>query len=170
MKNKDYYHNKIVLITGGAKGLGLALGQSMMNYGATVILSDVDNKALEKIASESVGLHTVYLDVSKYVEYQEVVSKIVEEHGKIDILVNNAGVCVAGEIAHLEMNHWMDAINTNLRGTIHGCDIAAKVMIKQGFGQIVNIASISGLGPFSGNGSLQHIKIWYRRTESNPKD
>jgi len=146
MRLEYYYKEKTILITGAAQGLGFALGHALHKLGATIILSDIISPSQADRILED-GLEFVQLDVTDFENYDKVVKDIVQRHGKLDMLINNAGVCVVGEIADLSMSHWSKTVGVNLMGAIHGCHIATQIMAAQGYGQIVNIASISGLLP-----------------------
>jgi NADP-dependent 3-hydroxy acid dehydrogenase YdfG len=148
----QYFKDKNAIITGAGTGLGLALTMSLLQKGARVMATDVDGAKLDKIradlANDSNQLATEIVDVRNKNEFTRCVGQTLEKWGRLDILINNAGVCSAGEIIYLEDRHWTNIMETNLMGTINGCRAAVPVMREQGFGHIVNIASIAGLVPF----------------------
>ncbi len=147
-----YFQNKAILITGAGAGLGYALTVATLQQGAYVMATDVDDEKLSRlrqdISTDPGQLMTEILDVREKTNFKRCIELVLQNYGKLDILINNAGVCSAGEIANLEDPHWEQVLEINLLGTINGCRTAASVMKKQGFGHIVNVASIAGLVPF----------------------
>lgn len=145
------YTNKIVIITGGASGIGAALGRELANRGAVVVLADVALAAAEAVAQSiraSGGrAAAAALDVTDYGAVAALVQRVRDDYGRIDFLFNNAGISLAGEMRYLELRDWNRILDINLRGVIHGVQAAYPVMIAQGGGHIVNTASINGLTP-----------------------
>lgn len=148
----DYFAGKHILITGAGSGLGLALAQALLHQGATVTATDVDPEKLAVLRKDTAHagglLKVASLDVRKPEDFMRCVKRITDSGSNLDILINNAGVCAAGEFVDLNDTFWTDALQINLEGTLNGCRIAANRMQVQGFGHIVNVASISGLVPF----------------------
>jgi NAD(P)-dependent dehydrogenase (short-subunit alcohol dehydrogenase family) len=146
---------QVSIVTGGASGIGLALGTALVHRGWHVVLADLQDVAAKEHADRltrtgpgsAVGVHADVRDA-------EAVARLVEsthsEHGQLDLMVNNAGIGIGGEPEELELVHWDTIIDTNLRGVIHGCHAAYPVMLKQGHGQILNVASSAGLIPSPG--------------------
>ncbi|AIT08903.1 short-chain dehydrogenase [Candidatus Francisella endociliophora] len=149
MKRLD---NKIVLITGAAKGIGKATAELFANEGATVIVSDIDdtlgNQAAENI--KSTNIEYKHLDVSSENNWIEISKYIESKFGKLDILVNNAGITGFIESAgphnpeDLDINSWHKVHSINSDGVALGCKYAIKLMKENG-GSIVNISSRSGI-------------------------
>jgi NAD(P)-dependent dehydrogenase (short-subunit alcohol dehydrogenase family) len=143
---------KIAIITGGASGIGLALGRALVRRRAEVVLADVNGEGVARAAhtltAEGPGTaEGVELDVADAAAVNEVVQGTHGRHGRLDLLFNNAGIGVGGEPEELSLAHWERAIDVNLRGVLHGCHAAYPLMKEQGFGHIVNTASLAGLGP-----------------------
>jgi NAD(P)-dependent dehydrogenase (short-subunit alcohol dehydrogenase family) len=146
---------QVSIVTGGASGIGLALGTALVHRGWHVVLADLQDVAAKEHADRltrtgpgsAVGVHVDVRDA-------EAVARLVEatrsEHGQLDLMVNNAGIGIGGEPEELELVHWDTIIDTNLRGVIHGCRAAYPVMLRQGHGQILNVASSAGLIPSPG--------------------
>ena len=140
---------KVAIVTGGAQGLGLAMGQALANAGANLVIMDIN---LEKSKSEAEKIKTEYgvealalqADVRKHKEVEEVVAKVVERFGKLDIFVNNAGICKNIKAEEMSLEDWQEVIDINLTGVFIGCQVAGRQMTKQGYGSIINIASMSG--------------------------
>lgn len=146
---------RTAIVTGGASGIGAALGAALVSRGARVVLADVDGAGAERQAAElsvrgpgeAVG---VRLDVRDATAVAELVQRTAREHGRLDLLVNNAGIAVTGEPEELSLEHWERILDVNLRGVLHGCHAAYPVMKEQGGGHILNTASVAGLVPCPG--------------------
>ncbi|HTD98353.1 MAG TPA: SDR family oxidoreductase [Mucilaginibacter sp.] len=143
----DYYLNKIALITGGGSGIGRALCIKLAEAGATVICSDVDpEKADETVSLCRQGQAVAEkLDVAQLAAFESLIAETVNEHGRIDLIFNNAGIAVSGEIRDIPLDQWRKIIDINFMGVLYGSQTAYHYMLKQGSGQIVNIASAAGL-------------------------
>jgi NAD(P)-dependent dehydrogenase (short-subunit alcohol dehydrogenase family) len=142
----------VAIITGGASGIGRAFGEALAARGCEVVLADLQIDLAEEGAAKinaSGGKATaVKLDVVDHEEVVRVVQQTVERCGRLDYMFNNAGIVIFGAASEYEMQHWDKSIDVNLRGVIHGVDAAYRIMIKQGFGHIINTASIAGLMPW----------------------
>ncbi len=138
----------VALVTGGARGIGLAIGQWFLAHGYRVVLLDIDRETLAKAATtlnQSDRVLTVHCDVSDPQQVQMAADKASTTFGRIDALVNNAGVAVFKPIGDTTFAEWRHVLSTNLDGAFLCTQACAPVMIKTGGGAIVNIASISGL-------------------------
>ncbi|MCB1063566.1 MAG: 3-oxoacyl-ACP reductase FabG [Verrucomicrobiae bacterium] len=139
----------IILITGANGGLGQAIARDFLNADSEnrVVLGVRSNReAADAIAAESDGrAETVELDVTDPSAWSAVVSKILEQHGRLDVLVNNAGFHRDGLLATMSPSDWEMVRNTNLDAVFHGCQAVIKPMMSQRYGRIVNIASLSAL-------------------------
>jgi NAD(P)-dependent dehydrogenase (short-subunit alcohol dehydrogenase family) len=136
------------VITGGARGIGLAIGQWFLAHGHRVALIDIDAETLAKtdaLLNDPAHVLAVHCDVSSPQQVQAAVDKIAATFGRIDALVNNAGVAVFKPIAETSFEEWRHVLGTNLDGAFLCTQACAPVMIQSGGGSIVNIASISGL-------------------------
>ena len=144
-----HFHDKVAIVTGGGSGIGRALCEKLGKYGAVVTVADIDRKGAEQVATEisKSGGRAVaaYLDVSKQEEVRELVEKTAAEHGRIDFMFNIAGIGVGGELYDMTDEQWRRIMDINLWGVIYGTMAAYRQMVKQGFGHIVNMASIAGL-------------------------
>ncbi len=150
----SYYRDKVVLVTGAGSGIGAGLARSMAAEGAHLIIADLNPTAAATVVTElcSQGRSAIpcQLDVRIFVEFEQAVSLAVEKFGRLDILFNNAGVGLAGAVQDTELSDWKQCLDVNVWGVIHGVHAAYPVMLRQGFGQIVNIASAAGLAPRPG--------------------
>jgi 3-oxoacyl-[acyl-carrier protein] reductase len=137
---------RTALVTGAARGIGLAIGQRLAADGARVALADIDidraTRAAEELGNQA---RAVTLDVTSPEQWAEVVAEVVGDWGTLDILVNNAGI--AGRAApawEIEVSEWQQVIDIDLSGVFFGCRAALPTMMAAGYGRIVNIASIAG--------------------------
>jgi NAD(P)-dependent dehydrogenase (short-subunit alcohol dehydrogenase family) len=152
MSTDTHLRDKVAVVTGGASGIGRALGAALAQRGASVVLADIDEigakGAADEIAADTgAAVSGAALDVRDPVAYAELVGQVAADRGRIDLLFNNAGIGVGGEVAELTLEHWDRVIDINLRGVVHGVAAAYPVMIRQGHGHIVNTASLAGLLP-----------------------
>ena len=143
------FKDKVIIITGAASGIGRALSEELSRKGAILIMADIHKDGLRQLASTlAVGdgrSETAYLDVSRAEEVQALIDKVITEYGRLDYIFNNAGIAIAGEVRDLNIDHWRRIIDVNLWGVIHGASAAYSAMVKQGFGHIINTASLAGL-------------------------
>ncbi len=138
----------VAVITGGARGIGLAVGQWFLAHGHRIALLDIDRDTLAHTASalaRPAQVITLHCDVSDPQQVQDAVSQVEATFGRIDALVNNAGVAVFKPIGETTFAEWRHVLSTNLDGAFLCTQACAPVMLKTGGGSVVNIASISGL-------------------------
>lgn len=151
----DIFKDKVAFITGAASGIGKALAQELSRRGAKVVLTDVNQEMLQTttddIKASGGQVSNQVLDVTDYEEFKRQIKETAETHGRLDYLFNNAGIAIAAEMRDLEVEHWRKVIDVDLHGVFHGSLVAYKLMIKQGFGHIVNLSSIEGMIPFPAN-------------------
>lgn len=137
---------RTALVTGAARGIGLAIAQALGKHGASVALVDVDREALEK-AVQSAGDRAlpVQADVSRRVDVQRAVAATVEHLGGVDILVNNAGICPLSPFSEITESEWDQVLGINLKGAFFFCQAALPHLRQSGQrGRIINIASVAG--------------------------
>lgn len=157
--------DKIVVITGAGSGIGAATAELMAANGAVVVASDINLKSVQKIVdriSHAGGSASAYkTDVSNFNEVQQLISHAVNEHGTLDVLVNNAGI--GGKHQNKTHNHtledWHDVLAVNQTGVFYGMKLALQQMLKQGHGNIVNVASLAGLKASGNNLSYSASKF-----------
>ena len=138
--------NKTAVITGGAQGFGLDIAKKFLLSGSKVFIWDIDEKELSKVKKEinNTNLNYNLVDVSNFDQVQETVSHITSK-SKIDILINNAGITgPTAELWNYNIKDWNSIIDINLQGTFYCCKSIVPHMIKNNYGRIVNIASVSG--------------------------
>ncbi|MCO4763331.1 MAG: SDR family oxidoreductase [Myxococcales bacterium] len=143
------YRDKVVLITGGASGIGKSLGERLVAQGAKVVLADIDETRALLVADE-LGCAGVGADVTQLSAVRHAVDFAEATYGPLDVMINNAGVAVVGEAHTFEHEDWRRIIDVNLYGVIHGVHAVYGDMVARGAGQIINIASIAGLFPSAG--------------------
>lgn len=141
MKLKD----KAIVVTGGAQGLGRACAERFIADGASVLITDINEKSLMVTANE-IGASHLTADISKRNEFEMVVQACVDEFGKIDVILNNAGIAKNQEFLDISDDDYDSVLDVNLKGTFIGVQTAAKQMIQQGSGGvIINMSSINAL-------------------------
>lgn len=138
----------VAVVTGGARGIGLAIGQWFLAHGHKVVLLDIDQATLEATGKnlnrpdDVLCLHT---DVSNPEQVQAAAEQVMARFGRVDALVNNAGVAVFKPALETTFQEWRQVLSTNLDGAFLCTQAFGKIMTGQRSGAIVNIASISGL-------------------------
>jgi 3-oxoacyl-[acyl-carrier protein] reductase len=142
---------KVAIVTGSAQGIGEATVGILAACGAKVVVSDIQAEAGESVAA-ALGGDAIFVpcDISDYEQVQLLMNTAVKRFGKVDIMVNNAGYHVGGPknrvaVDEYPLEAWRKIIDVNLTGTFYCCQIAAQQMKKQGFGCIINIASVAGV-------------------------
>ncbi len=144
----DVSSSPVAVVTGGARGIGLAVGRWFLAHGYRVALIDIDAATLAQAATELANeSHVLALhgDVSDPRAVQTAIAAVDARFGRIDALVNNAGVAVFKPIGETTFEEWRYVLGTNLDGTFLCSQACVPVMRRSGGGSIVNIASISGL-------------------------
>ena len=156
------FDNGVALVTGAASGIGKAIAAALALRGCQVVLADIDLDEAEVAAAqirESGGRASARrLDVSSFADVNALVAQIFREAGRIDYLFNNAGIAVTGEVADYTIEAWNRIIAVNLGGVVNGVQAAYALMIRQGFGHIVNTASMAGITTSPGMTSYSTTK------------
>lgn len=137
------------LVTGGASGLGKALTAELLGRGAKVVVSDINEPALEAVLAEfggeKAGVFGTRCDVADREAVHALVDDTATKLGGIDLIANNAGVGVSGQFETIPQEDWNWIMDINLWGVIYGCQATVPHMKSQGRGYIVNVASAAGL-------------------------
>ena len=144
MNNFDL-KNKIAIVTGGAQGFGLDIAKKFINSGAQVRIWDNDENELNKVIKKENNENLKYdlVDVTDFESVNKTIKNL--KNSKIDILINNAGITgPTAELWNYSVEDWNKVINVNLNGTYICCKLIVPLMIKNNYGRIVNIASVSG--------------------------
>jgi 3-oxoacyl-[acyl-carrier protein] reductase len=176
MKRLD---QKISLITGAAQGIGLATALKFATEGATVVVCDLNQAAVDEAVKqcEALGATAVgfVMDVTQRAMVDAVVAQVKERFGRIDVLVNNAGITKDARLQKMTLAQFDQVIDVNLRGVFHCAQAVADLMVAQGSGVILNASSVVGIyGNFgqtnyaaSKFGVIGFTKTWSR--ELGPK-
>lgn len=147
--------NKVALITGAASGFGSAIARALVEEGCAVCLADINLSAVEQTkVSLGKATHAVEMDVGNASDVRAKIDRIAKEQGRIDILVNNAGILKTGSIIDASIEDWDQVCRVNLSGVYYCSKAVVPTMIKQRFGKIVNISSISA---FKGGGVFGNV-------------
>jgi len=143
------------IITGGASGIGRALGEELAKRGCEVVLADLQIDLAEEVASKihvSGGrAKAMRIDVTDFPAMEQLVQETVTRTGRLDYIFNNAGILIAGPVNSYGIKDWKQIVDVNLLGVINGVKATYKIMMAQGFGHIINTASMAGLLPGPGN-------------------
>ena len=145
--NKIDLSNKVAIVTGGAQGFGLAISKKFIESGANVIIWDIDKKATEKSLKIINSKKCFYqnVDVTNFSSIEKNLKEIESQHKKIDIFVNNAGITgMNAKVWEYPVEEWEKVMNLDLNAIFYCCKAVVPFMIKNNYGRIVNIASVSG--------------------------
>lgn len=142
--------NKVVLITGGSKGIGKGIAIECAKQGANVVFTYLssEEKALkvkEEIESLGVKVSAYKSNAADFSQAEKLINDVVAEYGQIDAIVNNAGITKDGLLMRMTEENWDDVINTNLKSVFNMTKAAQRTLLKQRFGSIINISSIVGV-------------------------
>jgi NAD(P)-dependent dehydrogenase (short-subunit alcohol dehydrogenase family) len=145
------FDGAVAIVTGGASGIGRALGEALCRKGAEVVLADLQGDLAEEVAAKiraGGGKATAtVLDVRDFGAMDRLVQETCRARGRLDYFFNNAGIGIGGEVRDYQIEDWYQVFDVNLRGVANGIQAAYPVMLRQGFGHIVNTASMAGLMP-----------------------
>lgn len=144
-------HNRMAIVTGGASGIGRALSEQLAKAGASVVVADIEGHAAEQAAGairqRGQRAEAIQVDVSDAAQVEKLVADTAVRHGRLDFMFNNAGIAAVGELRDGNLQDFRRVVEVNLFGVVHGTMAAYRVMLGQGSGHIVNIASVTGLMP-----------------------
>ena len=145
------FDGAVAIVTGGASGIGRALSENLAQRGASIVLADRQVDLAQEVAA---GIHAgggkasvAELDVANFTAVDQLVQEIAQSHGRLDYMFNNAGIAIGGETSLYNLDDWKAVLDVNLYGVVNGVQAAYPIMIRQGYGHIVNTASMAGLLP-----------------------
>nr|WP_321412069.1 3-oxoacyl-ACP reductase FabG [uncultured Carboxylicivirga sp.] len=145
----ERFTNRVVIITGGADGLGKAGAIKMADEGASVIIWDLnEEKGMETLAElKSLGSDAMFRKVNTavYDEVMEASKEVIEKYGKVDVLINNAGITRDATLKKMTPDQWQQVIDVNLTGVFNCSQIISQYMVAAGYGRIINTSSVVGL-------------------------
>lgn len=143
------FKDKTALITGGGRGIGATTALMMLSEGAKVGIADINEDSMKKTleTAQSMGyfLKPLVGDVTEKEQVENLVGDFVKEFGRIDILVNNAGIAISRPFMEKTVEDWIKTLKVNLIGVFLCSQVAAKYMLAQKSGKIINISSIRGI-------------------------
>lgn len=143
--------DKIVIVTGAGSGIGKATAMHFAHHGAKVVVADINLEKAKEVADEIIHHFgealAVKVNVTKYEEVENMIQHTVAAYGQLDVIVNNAGIGPRKllKTAEYTLEDWDSVIAVNQTGVFYCMKLALQQMMKQGFGNIVNIASLAGL-------------------------
>ena len=142
--------NKVAVITGAAQGIGRAIATTLAQQGANVVVADIQLEKAETTAKEIMvetgqKVIAVHVDVVDSASVKAMIDRTIDEFERIDILVNNAGITRDSLIMRMKEADWDLVLNINLKGTFNCSKAVVRPMMRQHYGRIVNITSVSGL-------------------------
>ena len=151
---------QVAIVTGGSTGLGLAVTRCLVSAGAKVCVVSFEAPEQAAEALEEFGSQAAFyqFDITDTDHAGELVDRIVKEHGRVDILVNNAGITRDGLLMRMSEEAFDSVIDTNLKGTFHCMRFAARQMMKQRSGRIINLSSIACCRKMQGRPIMRHRK------------
>jgi NAD(P)-dependent dehydrogenase (short-subunit alcohol dehydrogenase family) len=149
---------KVAVVTGGSRGIGLAIAETFLRQGASVVIGGTSGShldgALKALEQHSPGrVRALQADVRRYEEVDALMSAAVSTFGGLDILVNNAGVGVFSAIADMTVDEWHRVLDTNLSGVFYCCHAAIPHLKRRGGGWILNISSLASKNAFVNGGA-----------------
>ena len=140
---------KTAIVTGGTRGIGAAVAALLAEHGAAVVVSGRDaarlQHAVQELEERGASVHGVVADAAKREDADRLVEAAKERYGRLDLLVNNAGITRDGLLIRMKDDDWDRVMEVNLRGAFLMTRAAAKLMVRQRSGRIINIASTAGV-------------------------
>ena len=156
-------NDKVAVVTGAAQGIGRAIAETLAQRGAHVVVADLQAEKAEATAKEIAAdtgrrVIAVQVDVADNASAKAMIDRTIAEFGRIDILVNNAGTTRDNLIMRMKEADWDLVLNVNLKGAFNCSKAAIRPMMKQHYGRIVNITSVSGLAGQAGQTNYSSSK------------
>jgi NADP-dependent 3-hydroxy acid dehydrogenase YdfG len=150
--------SKVVLITGGAGGIGSEAARALASRGAKLALADIDEAKLDDvlkgIVSDGGAARSYKVDVTDKRQVQSVVDTVVHDFGTLDVLINSAGTMFIRPMAEVNTTEWEMTVDLNIKGTLWGIAAALPIFLARKTGHIINLGSVHGLKVFSPGGAV----------------
>jgi 3alpha(or 20beta)-hydroxysteroid dehydrogenase len=161
---------KVVLISGGARGMGASHAEVPVREGARVVIGDVLGEEGHLVEQKlGASAHFEHLDVTNPDYWDAVVARAVSRFGRLDALVNNAGIANGGPLRGSSLSDWQQVLDTNLTGAYLGMRAVIEPMIDVAAGSIVNISSVPGLAGMARNHAYVASKFGLRGITNRPR-
>lgn len=161
-----YFTDKVCVVTGGASGIGEAMVRELASEGARIVVADINEISAKRVAdslrAKGIDATSKRVDVTQRAQVDALIDDTIAQHGRIDLMVNNAGIVVVSEMEDTLDEDWDRLVDVNVKGVAYGLRAAFQRMKKQGFGQILNTASSSGLAPtplFTAYSATKHAVV-----------
>jgi NAD(P)-dependent dehydrogenase (short-subunit alcohol dehydrogenase family) len=157
MVERTNIEGRVAVVTGGSRGIGLAIAEALVAGGASVVITGRDQAQLDSASArlgavrQGPGVHAVRADVRDVAAATRAVDAAVEHFGGLDVLVNNAGVGRFGDVADMPVEAWQEVIETNLSGVFYCSRAAIPHLRRRGAGWIINISSLASTNPSKGS-------------------
>jgi NAD(P)-dependent dehydrogenase (short-subunit alcohol dehydrogenase family) len=146
---------KVAIVTGGGSGIGEGLCRELARRGARVVVADINADEAGRVATAITGLGGLASASTVDVAVEEGVTRLVEhtatQYGRLDYLFNNAATAIGGDARDLSLDHWRRVLDVDLYGVLYGTRAAYPIMVRQGFGHIVNTSSAAAFFAAPGN-------------------
>ena len=147
--------DKIAIVTGGARGIGRAICETLALRGANIVIADIQEELAQATADEismmtGRDVKSVFVDVVDQESVKAMVDRTINDFGRVDILINNAGITRDNLIMRISEDDWDLVLNVNLKGVFNCSKAVIRSMMKHRYGRIVNISSVSGLAGQAG--------------------
>ena len=149
------FTGKVALVTGGSRGIGLAIARALVERGVQVAITATSDATLHageaalKEVSAAGGVLPIRADVRRHDQVEQAIDTAVQHFGGLDVLVNNAGVGVFRSVADMSVEEWHRVIETNVNGVFYSCHAALPHLRTRGGGWIINVSSFAGVNSFS---------------------
>jgi len=143
------FNEKIVIVTGSGRGIGLTIASTFAENGATIILSDYNPESLTEAVNyfktKDFKFDAIPCDVTNADEVQNLIESVIQKYARIDVLINNAGITRDTLLLRMKEEQWDAVLNTNLKGVFLVSRAVARYLLKQQYGKIINISSVVGM-------------------------
>ncbi len=154
----DEFEGKVAVVTGAGRGLGLAIARELDARGATVIVSDIDGASAQRAAASLTHAAAAVCDVRDEAQVTALMQDAAQRHGHLDVVVANAGIGHVKPLLEMSYDEWRETLSVNLDGVFLTLRAAATIMVGQGSGSIVTVASITAFAGSAGIGNYSAAK------------